>query len=49
LEELTGCSWQTEIHPDDISKFMKEWSVVRAAGEASESEARVRRADGQYH
>jgi formate hydrogenlyase transcriptional activator len=47
-EELTGWGWQTAIHPDDVSKFVEEWTVARTAGKSFENEARVRRADGQY-
>jgi PAS domain S-box-containing protein len=49
LEELTVWGWQTAIHPDDVSKFVEEWNVARTAGKPFENEARVRRADGQYH
>jgi PAS domain S-box-containing protein len=49
LEDLTGWGWQTSIHPNDLPKFIDDWSVARAAGQAFETEARVRRADGQYH
>jgi PAS domain S-box-containing protein len=49
LEELTGWGWQTVMHPGDVSKFVDEWNVARAAGKPFENEARVKRADGQYH
>jgi PAS domain S-box-containing protein len=49
LEQLTGWGWQSVIHPDDVSKFMDEWNAARTAGKPFENEARVRRADGQYH
>ena len=49
LDELTGWGWRTLIHPDDVSRFMDEWSMARSAGKPFENEARVRRADGQYH
>ncbi len=49
LEELTGWGWHSLIHADDVSKFVDEWKVARAAGKPFENEARVRRADGQYH
>ncbi len=49
LEELTGWGWQTVIHPDDLRMFVDEWNAARAAGRPFENEARVRRADGQYH
>jgi PAS domain S-box-containing protein len=49
FDELTGWGWQTVIHPDDLRKFVDEWNAARAAGRPFENEARVRRADGQYH
>ena len=49
LEHLKGWGWQTVMHPDDLSKFTDEWNAARAAGKPLENEARVRRADGQYH
>jgi PAS domain S-box-containing protein len=48
LDRLTGKGWQTVIHPDDVSRFIEEWSAARAAGRPFENEARVRRADGEY-
>jgi PAS domain S-box-containing protein len=49
LEQLTGWGWQTVLHPDDVTKFVEEWSASLAAGKPLETEARMRRADGQYH
>src|SRR5271165_6073962 len=48
-DELTGWGWEAAIHPDDISRFIEEWATARVIGKAFESEARVRRSDGQYH
>ena len=45
--ERTGWSWQTAIHPDDLPKLIQEWTVAAVAG-MFETEARVRRADGEY-
>jgi PAS domain S-box-containing protein len=36
------------IHPEDLPRVMKKWLVDLAAGEASEDEIRLRRADGEY-
>jgi PAS domain S-box-containing protein len=55
--EYTGCSspqlsgwvWQTAIHPDDVAKFIDELTVALAGGKPFQTEARIRRADGQYH
>src|SRR6266436_4902389 len=49
LQELTGSGWQSTIHPDDISKFFHESTVAMVSGKSIETEARLRRADGQYH
>ena len=48
LERLTGWGWQTAIHPDDLAKFNGEWSASPNAEKPFETEARMRRADGQY-
>jgi PAS domain S-box-containing protein len=46
--ELTGWGWHAAIHPDDLPKFIQDWTVATAAGKPFESEARLRRADGEY-
>ncbi len=46
--ELTGWGWHATIHPDDLPKFIQEWTVAAAAGKPFQTEARVRRADGEY-
>jgi PAS domain S-box-containing protein len=47
--EIIGFSWHAAIHPDDLPKLLQEWSVAATAGKPFESEARVRRANGEYH
>src|SRR6266853_1233927 len=49
LQELTGSGWQTTIHPDDIANFFHESTVALESGKSIETQARLRRADGQYH
>jgi PAS domain S-box-containing protein len=49
LQELTGSGWQTTIHPDDLANFFHESTVALVSGKSIETEARLRRADGQYH
>lgn len=49
LAQLTGWGWQTVLHPDDLTKFIDEWSASLPAEKPFETEARMRRADGQYH
>ena len=46
--ELTGWGWHAAIHPDDLPKLIQEWTMAAAAGKPFETEARVRRADGEY-
>jgi PAS domain S-box-containing protein len=46
--ELTGWGWHAAIHPDDLPELIQEWTVATAAGKPFETEARVRRADGEY-
>ena len=48
LEEGLGWGWEAAVHPDDLARFADEWRAAVASGKAMESEARVRRADGQY-
>jgi PAS domain S-box-containing protein len=49
LQQLSGWVWQTTIHPDDVAKFIDEWTVALAGGKQLQTEARIRRADGHYH
>ena len=36
------------IHPEDLPRVMKKWLADMAAGEPSQDEMRMRRADGEY-
>ena len=55
-QEYTGCPtqqlnrwvWQTTIHPDDAAKFTDELTAALAGRRPFQTEARIRRADGQY-
>ncbi len=49
LQALSGWVWQTTIHPDDVAKFVDELTVALDGGKPFQTEARIRRADGQYH
>src|ERR1700747_505305 len=46
--EQTGWGWHSAIHPEALPKFIHEWTVTTAAGKPFETEARLRRADGEY-
>jgi PAS domain S-box-containing protein len=48
LQQLSGWVWQTTIHPGDVAKFIDEWTVALAGGKPFQTEACIRRADGQY-
>ncbi len=43
IEDPTG-----PVHPEDLPRVMEKWLVDVAAGEPSEDEMRLRRADGEY-
>jgi len=47
LEEQLAEPTRT-VHPEDLPRVMEKWLADLAAGEASEDEMRMRRADGEY-
>ncbi len=47
-EKAVGWGWETAVHPDDRDRFLTAWRAAVASGKPMESEARVRRTDGQY-
>ncbi|HKV80255.1 MAG TPA: PAS domain S-box protein [Candidatus Sulfotelmatobacter sp.] len=49
LQQTRGSGWQTGIHPDDVRCFAEEWNAGLSTGKPFATEARMRRADGQYH
>src|ERR1700752_2421251 len=49
LQRLRGSGWHTTIHPDDVRRFVEEWNANLPTGKPLAAEARMRRADGQYH
>jgi nitrogen-specific signal transduction histidine kinase len=48
MEEMMGWGWGSLVHPDDVTRYVGEWRAAVATGETMESEARVRRSDGDY-
>jgi PAS domain S-box-containing protein len=48
FEGALGRGWEAAVHADDLPKFVEELRAAMASGKPIESEARVRRADGQY-
>jgi PAS domain S-box-containing protein len=47
-EEVKGWKWVDVLHPDDQGRFVGDYRAALASGVPMESEARVRRADGEY-
>jgi len=48
MQDILGRGWDSLVHPDDLTRYVGEWQAAVATGEPMESEARVRRADGDY-
>ncbi|RZU43727.1 two-component regulator propeller domain-containing protein [Edaphobacter modestus] len=48
LEEGAGSGWEVAVHPKDVKRHAEKWRASVASGEPFESEARYRRADGEY-
>jgi PAS domain S-box-containing protein len=46
--DALGWSWEATVHPDDRARFGSEWREALRNARATESEVRVRRADGEY-
>ncbi|MBS0203263.1 MAG: PAS domain S-box protein [Planctomycetes bacterium] len=47
-ENLTGWSWESVIHPDDLPSTLSQWHETLTTGIARDIEFRIRRADGEY-
>src|ERR1700751_858034 len=47
-DEAFGWKWEAVVHPDDRTRVVADWHTAIKNGRAMESEARVRRADGEY-
>src|ERR1700680_328207 len=47
-DEALGWGWTVSIHSEDRATFLDEWRGAVAAGKPIETEARLRRADGEY-
>jgi len=48
MEDILGWGWDSLVHPDDLTRYAGEWQAAVATGEPMETEARVRRMDGDY-
>jgi PAS domain S-box-containing protein len=48
MRDILGWGWGPLVHPDDLTRVLGEWQATIATGEPMESEARLRRMDGEY-
>ncbi|MBW4661593.1 MAG: GAF domain-containing protein [Drouetiella hepatica Uher 2000/2452] len=48
LEEASGWGWQQAVLPQDLVRLLTYWNSILASGEPGETEARLRRHDGDY-
>jgi PAS domain S-box-containing protein len=47
-KKLNDSGWRSIIHADDLPRFVDEWNIALSAGRSFETEARIKRSDGQY-
>jgi len=47
-EQVKDCGWTVAVHPDDLNGLAGSWQSIMASGKRGESEARLRRFDGEY-
>ncbi|RUV72379.1 MAG: PAS domain S-box protein [Mesorhizobium sp.] len=47
-EQAQGWGWTVAVHPDDLSGLAATWQAIIASGKQGETEARLRRFDGEY-
>ena len=48
VDEAVGWGWQAIVPPEDRPWLLEHWQAIRASGEPSEDEGRLRRFDGEY-
>ena len=47
-EQARDWGWTTALHPDDLDRLAADWRRIIASDEPGETEARLRRHDGEY-
>jgi PAS domain S-box-containing protein len=47
-EQVKDWGWTVAVHPDDLNGLAGSWQSIMASGKQGESEARLRRFDGEY-
>ncbi|MER8854737.1 MULTISPECIES: PAS domain-containing protein [Mesorhizobium] len=48
MEQAEGWGWRVAIHPDDYDALERFWTASLTSGTSGETEARMRRFDGEY-
>ena len=48
VADIPGWDWRSLLHSNDLMRYVGEWQAAIVTGEPMESEARVRRMDGEY-
>jgi hypothetical protein len=48
-EQARDWGWTTAVHPDDLNELAAAWQRIMASEQLGETEARLRRYDGEYH
>jgi len=46
--QAVGWGWTVAVHPEDVDRLTNYWRSVRQSGVRGETEARLRRVDGEY-
>ena len=47
-QQARGWSWEEAIHPEDVKGLVAHWQHALATGQSLDTEARMRRFDGEY-
>src|SRR6202051_2476670 len=47
-EQVKNWDWTVAVHPDDLNRLAGSWHSIMSSGKQGESEARLRRFDGEY-
>jgi PAS domain S-box-containing protein len=48
LDQALEFGWTSAVHPDDVASLLETWRAIRKSGMRGETEARLRRFDGEY-
>src|SRR5215831_5455738 len=48
VDEAVGWGWQAIVPPEDLREIVERWRRIKASGEPSEDETRLKRFDGEY-